>query len=104
MGRVYWTIGALRDLESTAEYIARDAPIYAISFVERVLEHTEKLSEFSNIGRIVPEFGEKNLRELIFQNYRIVYRILESKVNIICFCHGSMDLANKAEREDWEVG
>jgi len=41
------------------------------------------------MGRIVPELDEPNIRELILRNYRIIYRILEKKIQIVRLFHGS---------------
>ena len=41
------------------------------------------------MGRIVPELDESNIRELILRNYRIIYRILGEKIQIVRLFHGS---------------
>ncbi|TMB64277.1 MAG: hypothetical protein E6J43_13680 [Chloroflexi bacterium] len=33
-----------------------------------------RLSEFPLSGRIVPEFNQENIRELLVRNYRVAYR------------------------------
>jgi plasmid stabilization system protein ParE len=60
-----------------------DSPYYAVNFVERILAQADKLSQFPEIGRIVPEFQHHDLRELVFQNYRIVYRIKGKQIFIV---------------------
>jgi toxin ParE1/3/4 len=47
-------------------------------------------------GRMVPEAGYKDaIREVIFQGYRIIYRIKnEHTVQIVTVLHGARDLAN----------
>jgi len=44
---------------------------------------------FPEIGRIVPEYADPKMREIIYRNYRIVYRIEERIVEIITVFHGS---------------
>lgn len=39
-------------------------------------------------GRIVPEFGEDDLRELIERNYRIVYRVRPEAIHIVFVFEG----------------
>ncbi len=61
------------DLEAIRDYYERVAPDYAQTFVEGAIEKTLQLEAFPRIGRIVPEIGEEDLRELIYRQYRIIY-------------------------------
>jgi len=49
----------------------------------------EDIPSFPKVGRIVPEYNDENLRERIYGNYRIVYRLKEDFVEIAAICHGS---------------
>jgi len=44
---------------------------------------------FPKAGRIVPEYQDENLREKIFQNYRIVYRIKGDFIEIVIISHSA---------------
>ena len=55
------------------------------------------------MGRVVPEFHDQFLRELIFQNYRIVYRVLDEGVAILAVWHGAMDLSSRSEAAPWNL-
>ena len=44
---------------------------------------------FPESGRIVPEYNQKDLWEVIFQNYRIVYRIKPDIIEIVTITHGA---------------
>ena len=103
MGTVHWSVAAHKSLEEIADYIAQDSPFYAVQFAEGVLDYVDKLHEFPKIGRVVPEFGKESIRERIFHNYRIVYRIQGDDVSIVAVCHGSVDIRGKAGREGWAV-
>lgn len=54
-------------------------------------------------GRIVPEFENYGFREVVFQNYRIVYRLVEGSedVEILAVVHSAREI-NKAVRKEWE--
>ena len=39
--------------------------------------------------QIVPEYQDENLREKIFQNYRIVYRITGDFIEIVIISHSA---------------
>ena len=92
--RVAWTESAWNDLETTAKYIAKDSPRYAAAFVHEVREAARSLARFSERGRVVPEFGRPEFRELLVRSYRLVYRVTPDTVRILGFIHGSRDLAN----------
>ena len=56
-------------------FIARDNPNRAMSFGCKLISETDRLQEFPELGRIVPEYKSHVVREIIFRPYRIVYRI-----------------------------
>ena len=89
MVQIEWTERSLEDLNEIHDYIARDSKSYANLFIKKIYNAVQKLSEFPNMGRIVPELNIPSIRELIYQNYRIVYRIIDGIVEIITVFHGS---------------
>lgn len=46
-----------------------------MSFGYQMISQTDQLQTFPQLGRIVPEFRNQNIREIIFRPYRIVYRV-----------------------------
>jgi toxin ParE1/3/4 len=62
-GEVKWSPEAIEDLESVAEYIARDSEYYARSVVAEILLVSREISGFPLIGRVVPEMGDEFIRE-----------------------------------------
>lgn len=77
-----WSPRASADLESIRAFIAQDSPFYADLVVRRLINAPERLIEFPDIGRIVPEVGSPQLRELIVRPFRIVDRIGPGVVEI----------------------
>ncbi len=69
MGKIIWAPSALKDIESIAEYIARDSEEQASLFVLRVIEMTDHLSNFPFFGRMIPEIENKLCREVIYGSY-----------------------------------
>ena len=69
---VVWTDPAWEDLETAAEYIARDSEAYAAAFVEEIKAAATSLSEMAERGQIVPEMGDASIRELLVRPYRLV--------------------------------
>jgi toxin ParE1/3/4 len=92
VAEVRWTPQALSDLEATTEFIARDSPHYASLFVLDMLAAVERLERFPESGRIVPEKNEPKVREIIFGNYRIVYRLRNDIAELLTIHHGARSL------------
>ena len=87
--KIEWSPKSLKNLEEIAEFISQNSPLYAPVFVRKIINSVERLKDFPLSGRVVPEFNKKELREVIFHNYRIVYRVKESVVEIVLVTHGS---------------
>jgi len=82
---------ASEDLAALVEFIARDNPAAAGQFGETLLGKLRLLRDHPLLGRIVPERGEANLREIIHHPYRIIYRVreLHQVVEVLRIWHGA---------------
>lgn len=85
---VVWSSRAVEDVEAIAVYIAADSTSYAAAVVKKIVDTTRSLSRFPFTGRIVPEFGEENIREKLVYSYRIIYRIRNETITIAAVIHG----------------
>lgn len=102
--RIEWTDPAITDLAAIRDYIARDSEHYAVQFIGRLIEAVEKLESFPEMGRKVPESHEgEGIREILFRNYRVIYRLRSERIQIITVLHGSRDLAQILPKP-WEMG
>jgi plasmid stabilization system protein ParE len=100
---IRWSEPAVADLESIRNYIARDSEHYAVDFTTRIINAVEKLSILPSIGRKVPEVDDDNIREIIFYNYRIVYRKeSDNELLILGIIHAARDF-NIITPHPWEV-
>ncbi|MCH8556577.1 MAG: type II toxin-antitoxin system RelE/ParE family toxin [Balneolia bacterium] len=79
---IIWTNQAIKKLNDFVDYIARDDLATAESWAMDVIRKTDQLIEQPESGRIVPEYNEPGLRELILSNYRVIYRIREEESKI----------------------
>lgn len=100
--KIEWTETALSDLKSIRDYIARDSDYYAARFVERIIEAIEGLVDFPKMGRRLPEATEENILEILFQSYRIIYRVEEKRVLILTIVHGARDIGQTIQKP-WEI-
>lgn len=91
---VTWTETALKDLDQAAEFIARDSKFYAAAFVREARHAARSLKRFAERGRVVPEVGKPEIRELFVRRYRLVYKIEgTNRVYIVRFIHGARDFS-----------
>jgi plasmid stabilization system protein ParE len=90
--KVIWSRRALLDVEHIRDFIKQDAPAYAQPFVERLLRATRRLPQFPRSGRVMPEANDPRIREVIYQGYRIIYRLGSETIEIVMVVHGSRSL------------
>ena len=82
--QVEWTNQAENRVYDIASYIALDSLFEAEKWVNKVFDFVKKLEEFPECGRRVPELkNRKDLRELVFKNYRIIYRLEKTIIYIL---------------------
>jgi len=81
---ITFTILAINDLDDMrAWYAEQQVPAGGDKLLREIVSQVERLGAFPESGRVVPEFGLANLREIIFPPFRIIYRLDESKVRVV---------------------
>lgn len=105
MAKVIWTEPALTDLHEIIRHIGRDSKIYSARFGTKVTEAPRRLKEFPYSGRIIPEFNDETIRELIYGSYRIIYKykVDDPACYIVAVIHGSRDILKHLKPGDWDV-
>jgi len=86
--RIIWSPLAVDRASEIADYIAQDKPSAAKKWIDTVFSKVEKLKSSPEIGRIEPEINDSQFRELIYGNYRIIYRIETKQISILTIRHG----------------
>ena len=74
MSELLWSPRSVADLEEIRAFIDVDSPAWADLTVRRLVAAVERLREFPDSGRMVPERQLPDLREIVSGKYRIVYR------------------------------
>lgn len=88
--RLEWTPQAETQVDEIAEYLRSRSPTRAFQWVSGLMELTDQLERFPELGRMIPELQNPALRELIFEKkYRVMYRVTASTVEILAVKHGS---------------
>jgi len=86
--RVIWSKESLHRLSEIEEFITQNNPKRAVRFINYLIERAESVSQNPQIGRIVPEISNQNIREILAKKYRIVYRITENRIEILTVFEG----------------
>jgi len=72
---------AQEDIKELFDYLTRFSLQYADSFIEGLYDRIEDLKRFPQMGKKYPE--NNKYRQLIYQNYRILYNYKEEEDEII---------------------
>ena len=86
--KVLWTQESLLRLDQIERYISRNNPERSVQFVEMLMQKGESIAHNPEKGRVVPEYGDKRVRELIVGNYRMVYRKKQGHIEILTVFEG----------------
>ena len=96
MVQIKWTKLAKENLKEIHLYISRDSTKYAKIQVIRIKARTKILKTHPYSGRMVPEYNDKNFRELIERNYRIIYKFVNKNlINILTVHHATRNLSER---------
>ena len=90
---VIWTQAAKADLRSIHDFIKRDSPFYAKRVTQEIIQRTEKIERFPNLGKVVPEIGDDAIREIPVYSYRIIYERGENDIYILTVVHRRRNFA-----------
>jgi len=82
--RITLSQSALSDLEGIKAYYTEEGvPQIGRDFVVSIIAHVQMLVDNPDIGRIVPEFDEPKIRELIHAPFRVVYLREPTSIHVI---------------------
>ncbi len=93
--KIIWSPLAIDRVSEIAEYIALDNPVAAEKWVDDIFDSVKRLKQFPNSGRIIPELQLEDFREIIFGNYRVIYRVEKvekNKISVLTVRHGKQVL------------
>ena len=75
---------AVRDVQDIKDwYASQSAPEVGQRLIREVFASVDQLAAFPESGRVVPEFDQPWLRELIRPPFRIVYRVDGERVRVV---------------------
>ena len=85
--RVIWSYVAVGNLIENSRYIAKENPDAARAVISDIYEAGNRIKEFPDKGRTVPEIGKSNVKEIFCRSYRIIYKIEARKITILTVRH-----------------
>ena len=94
MIEILWSPRAEADLKEIRAFIETDSPAWADLTVRRLVAAVERLREFPDSGRMVPERQSPDLREVVSGSFRIVYRRRLALVEIATVVRGSREFSS----------
>jgi plasmid stabilization system protein ParE len=81
---ITFAASAFSDLEAIrAWYKDQQVPDVGDRLLKEIISQIERLADFPESGRVVPEFAIANLREIIHAPFRVVYRLDGNKIKIV---------------------
>ena len=85
--KIRWSPLFIERLTEVGDYIAKEYPVAALRIVKEIIVSVSRLEQFPKSGRIVPEFGNPEIREVIHSPYRILYQENDGFVEILTLIH-----------------
>ncbi len=84
---------AIRDVDAIWDWVARDNEDAASRLLQRIVEATDRLTDFPESGTPRPELG-RGVRSVVVGNYVVLYRVAPDAIEIVRVVHGARDLGN----------
>ena len=82
-----WSVRALTRLDTIHTYIAQDNPAAAQRILQQIVRRAGQIAAFPGSGRRVPDYARDDVRELIEGEYRLIYRILADRIDVLTVMH-----------------
>lgn len=97
---VRWTYTSKLDLLQIYNYISKDSVYYAKKVVNDIVDKSEHLTFFPNMGRKIEELEDEELREIVVYSYRMIYRIVDnSDIHVLAIVHCKRTLTDNMVEE-----
>ncbi len=81
--KIIWSPLAVEQARDIASYIGMDKPGIAGQWIDAIFDSVARLTDFPNSGRVVPEIKRNNIREIVQENYRVIYKVEETRILVL---------------------
>jgi len=93
--KITWAPRAKRRAGEYGEHISQDNEDAAYAWLVGTFEEVERLKDFPEQGREVPEIGRPYVREILYMSHRIIYKIGSRRIRVVTIRHGRQLLDKK---------
>jgi len=90
--RIVWSPTARRQAQAAVDYIAMDRPETSHQWLDGLVRRVELLRDLPEQGRVVPEWHTSSVREILREPYRVIYEVLEDRIEILTLSHFRQEL------------
>ncbi|MBU0483823.1 MAG: type II toxin-antitoxin system RelE/ParE family toxin [Proteobacteria bacterium] len=90
--KIIWSPLSIDRATEIARYIAQDNHTAAEKWVKTLFKKVQLLESSPQLGRVIPETHSDDIRELLYGNYRIIYRLEQTRISILTIRHGKQIL------------
>ena len=81
--KLRWSQRSCRDLAGIQHFISQDDPDAAGRWIVRLRDRARKAAQAPQSGRMVPELGRPDVREVLLKGYRLVYLVRETDIVVL---------------------
>ena len=93
--KIIWSRLALERVNEIADHIAEDSLEAAKVWLMDIFGAVDRLREFPESGRVVPEVKRRNIRKIVFKNHRVIYRVERKQISVLTVRHSRQRLPMK---------
>jgi len=90
--RIIWAPLAREQAADAFAYISAERPSAALRWFDEIIDLAGSLSTFPDMGRMMPEAGRPEVREVFVEPYRLIYRRDSDLIVIIGVFHSHRDV------------
>ena len=84
-----WSNTAIEHLLTLFEQISKDSPLYAQRIIERLIDRSEQIADFPLMGREVPEYQVRDIREVLEPPFRLIYQLHADQIDVLAVIHST---------------
>ena len=94
--RLDWSPRALQQAAEIVDYIGADHPKAALEWLDGLERRLTALPGLPEQGRVVPEWYEPTVRELIYKRHRVIYEVHPDRVELLSIRHSREQIDDDA--------
>ncbi|MGE0282627.1 MAG: type II toxin-antitoxin system RelE/ParE family toxin [Rhizobiaceae bacterium] len=90
---VVFSAEAETDLEAIGDYIAKNSPRRALTFIHELKAHAARIADMPLGYGLVPRYEQYGIHRCVHGNYLIFFKVDSDRIEIVHILHGAMDYA-----------